>query len=58
MNKVKLDRKATFLLLQRNIMTGTVYKRKHLVGCLLTASEGEATLIMVAGRQAWCWSSS
>lgn len=52
----------TFLLMGRDTVTKATYKRKHLIGDLLTASEGEPMIIMVGsiatGRQAWLWSHS
>lgn len=43
-------------------MIKAAYGIKHLIGVLLTASEGESKAIMTGsvttGRQAWCWSSS
>jgi hypothetical protein len=42
-------------------MTRATYKTKHLIGGLLTVSEGESMTIMAgtiaAHSQAWCWSS-
>lgn len=47
----------TFLLMGRDTVTKATYKGKHLMGGLLTASEGEPMIITV-GRQAWLWSKS
>lgn len=52
----------TVLLPWWNTTTKVTYKRKHLIGCLLTVSEGWFLIItawsVVAGRKVWCWSNS
>lgn len=51
---------ATILLLWRDTMTNTAYKRKHLIRCLqcYNLSPWSAWHSLAAGRQTWCWHSS
>jgi hypothetical protein len=39
-------------------MTKATVTRKHLIGSLLTVSEGWSMIIMAESRPAQCWSSS